>query len=152
MIVDKILNPYSLPPEFRAYAYDSIVLSHESKRVSINTSKFNQESLMTACGLNVLKLESLEELQIHDSGPLPPGEFLFFFKRKGDEYAILLKRLRDTFAHGHYESTKRDWITIRHRYKERGEKVENTRAFGNFKITTLKRLVAFLDVASSDAR
>lgn len=50
-------------------------------------------------------------------------------------------------THGHYGSNKRDRITIRHRYKGSHDKVENIRAFGNMKITTLKNLIAFLDTA-----
>lgn len=145
MITEKILNPYSLPATFRAYVYDAVILAKETQSVNINTSTFNKNVFLNDCELNLLMVETLDEVQLHDLFPWPEGEFFIFHRGKENGYSVLFKRLRDTFAHGDYESRNRDWITIRHRYKGDHEKTENTRAFGNFKITTLKKLIKFLD-------
>jgi hypothetical protein len=117
------------------------------KRVFINPSKFSKAAFEQACGLYVLKLESLDEVQRRDQEKWSPDQFLVFYGRgRGHEW--LFKRLRDTFAHGHFSSSKRGWITIRHRYKDSHEKTARTRLFGNLKVTTLKKLIGFLDVAA----
>lgn len=150
MNTEKVLNPYSLPATFRAYVYDDVVLAKETKRVDIITSIFSKKTLGNDCGLYVLKLEKLSDIQRRDLGTWSTDEFLIFYS-EGRGYECLFKRLRDTFAHGHYEQRKRGWITIRHRYKGHREKVENTRVFGNLKITTLKKLITFLDKSQNDA-
>lgn len=147
MSKDKIHSPYSLSATFRAYAYDEVVLAWETQRVSIISKTFSKKILESECGLYVLKLNKLSDVQGRDQGTWPSGEFLIFHN-DGRGYECLFKRLRDTFAHGHYWQSKRGWITVRHRYQNTREKVENTRAFGNLKITTLKNLVAFLDTAT----
>ena len=144
-------NPYSLPTAFRAYVYDAVVLAQETKRVNINTIGFNKHVLLSDCGINVLMVESLDEVELHDLCPWPEDDFFVFHKGKENGYTVLFKRLRDTFAHGHFESNSEDWIVIRHRYKGRGERVENTRAFGHMQIGTLRKLVSFLDTANRDA-
>lgn len=151
MKTEKVPDPYSLPAAFRAYVYDAVVLAKETKRVNINTSGFNKHVLLSECGINVLMVESLDEVQLHDLGPWPEDDFFVFHRGKGSGYTVLFKRLRDTFAHGHYESNSQDWIAIRHRYKGRGEEVENIRAFGNMQVGVLLKLVAFLDTANGDA-
>lgn len=144
----KNFNPYYAPADFRAYVYDAIVLAWETKRVDILTSTFNKKTLENICGLYVLRVNKLSDVQWRDQGSWPTGEFLIFHS-DGRGYECLFKRLRDTFAHGHYGQSKRGWITVRHRYQNPREKVENTRVFGNLKITTLKKLVTFLDTSNS---
>lgn len=150
MKANKALNPYCAPADFRAYAYNEIILAWETKRVNIITSTFNKKTLESECGLYVLRLDKLSDVQWRDQGAWSTDEFLIFHN-DGRGYECLFKRLRDTFAHGHYWQIKRGWITIRHRYQGVREKMENTRAFGSLKIATLKKLVAFLDAANSDA-
>lgn len=150
MNINTVMNPYSLPAEHRVYFYNEVVLAWETQRVDIISELFSKKALGRDCGLYVLKLDKLTDVQRHDQGKWLTDEFLIFYN-KGKGYECLFKRLRDAFAHGHYEQRKRGWITIRHRYKNPHEKVENTRAFGNLKITTLKKLITFLDKANSDA-
>lgn len=148
MNTDKVFRPYDLPATFRAYVYDAIVLSWETKYVNSIFSTFNNKTLQGDCGLDVQMIDKLPEVQLLDQGIWLESEFLVFYNNNERGYSCLYKRLRDTFAHGHYGSNKRGWITIRHRYKGSHDKVENTRAFGSLKITTLKKLVAFLDTAT----
>ena len=145
MLTDKALMPYRTPADFRAYAYDEVILAWETKRVSIISSTFNKKILESECGLYVLRLDKLSDVQWRDQGAWSTDEFLIFHN-DGRGYECLFKRLRDTFAHGHYWQSKRGWITIRHRYEDRSG-VENTRAFGNLKIATLKKLITFLSTA-----
>lgn len=146
----KILNPYSLSAAFRGYVYDAVILAWETGRADIISSTYSKKTLGSECGLYVLKLNKLEDVQLRDEGTWSKDEFLIFHRKKGRGYECLFKSLRDTFAHGHYSSSKRGWITIRHRYKYSENEVEKTRAFGNMRISTLKKLVAFLDKATSD--
>ncbi len=117
---DKAFNPYSSPSDFRAYVYDVVVLAWETEHVDIITSKFDKKILHSDCGLDVLMLDTLDEVQLRDQDAWPIGEFLIFL-RKGSGYAGLFKRLRDTFAHGHYELNEQSWITIRHRYQKNSD-------------------------------
>ncbi|MDO9011077.1 MAG: hypothetical protein Q7U78_04595 [Gallionella sp.] len=144
---DKIHSPYSLSATFRAYAYDEVVLAWETQRVNIISAKFNKKTLEDGCGLYVLRLDKLSDVQRRDEGTWSSDEFLIFHN-DGRGYECLFKRLRDTFAHGHYWQSKQDWITIRHRYKGSRDKLPNTRVFGNLRISTLKRMVAFLDTTN----
>jgi hypothetical protein len=147
MNTEKVLNPYSLPATFRAYVYDAIVLTWEFKHVNSIFPTFNNKTLCSDCGLDVLMLDTLNEVQLRDQDILSTDEFLIFHKR-GSGYAGLFKRLRDTFAHGHYGLNEQGWITIRHRYKGPKEKAAKTRAFGHLRIGTIKKLVAFLDTSA----
>lgn len=146
MSSEKPLSPYSLPDNFRAYVYDVVVLALETKRVDILPDNYNKKTLASKCGIHVLKLDKLSDVQWRDQGVWSPEEFLVFYN-EGRGYDCLFKRLRDTFAHGHYWQSKRGWIAVRHRYKTPRDKVENTRLFGNMKISTLRNLVAYLDIS-----
>ena len=141
-------GPYTASADFRNYVYNNIVLAWETRRVSINSASYSKSVLQKECNLYVLNLRKLSDVQLLDQGKWLSEEFVIFYN-EGRGYECLFKRLRDTFAHGHYWQSKRGWITIRHRYKNPREKVENTRVFGKLKVTTLKKLVAFLDTAYS---
>ena len=138
------LAPYLLPSTVRLYVYDSIVLAWETKQVTIIKESFSKKKLEEKCGLYVLKIDKLSELKRRDQEPWQTGEFLCFYN-DGRGYECLFKRLRDTFAHGHYGLYKRGWITIRHRYKGRGDMEATTRAFGRFRTDTLKKLAKYLN-------
>jgi len=144
---EKIHSTYNLPATFRAYVYDEVILAWETERVNIISSTFDKKMLHSSCGLDVLMLATLAEVQLREQDALSTGEFLIFL-RTDNGYAGLFKRLRDTFAHGHYGANEQGWVTIRHRYKGPKDKLENTRAFGKMKIATLKKLVSFLDTAA----
>lgn len=148
--IEKKFNPYSSSDNFRAYVYDAIILAHETKRVKINGTTFNVNALYSTCRVDAKMLETLDDVQMLDKNIPSNEEFIAFLKSPGGGYSCLFKRLRDTFAHGHYESNVKGWITIRHRFKGKGDSVERTRAFGNLKITSLKKLVAFLDTANAN--
>lgn len=148
MRTDKVLEPYSAPADFRAYVYDAIVLPWETKDVSIISSRFSRKILGKKCGLDILMLHKLYDVQQRDEDTWPKKEFLIFYKNDGQGYECLFKRLRDTFAHGHYEQSKRGWITIRHRYKDPHNKSPNTRIFGDLRISTLKKIIEFLNTTS----
>lgn len=143
---DVTLRPYQAPADFRAYVYDAVVLAWETQRVDIISATFNKKALEKECGLYVLRLDKLSDVQWRDQSTWSTDEFLIFYN-DGRGYECLFKRLRDTFAHGHYWQNKRGWITIRHRFQGLREKVASTRAFGNLKITTMKKLVSFLDTS-----
>lgn len=147
MRTDKARSPYYAPADLRAYVYDAVVLAWETKRVDIISSKFNKKTLESECGIYVLKLDNLRDVQWRDQGAWSSDEFLVFHN-DGRGYECLFKRLRDAFAHGHYWQSKRGRITMRHRFKGARDKVENTRALGNLKITTLKKPIAFLDTTT----
>lgn len=112
MSADKAHSPYHAPADFRAYVYDAVVLAWETKRVDIISSKFDKKILQSDCGLDVLILDTLAEIQLCEQGTLPAGEFLISL-RTDSGYAGLFKRLRDTFAHGHYGVNEQGWITIK---------------------------------------
>ena len=144
MNIDKTLNPFGLPSTFRAYVYNTVVLAWEMQCVDIISSKFDSKTLHSDCGLDVLRVKTLNDVQLYDLATWPTNEFLIFL-RTDNGYTGLFKRLRDTFAHGHYGLHKQGWITIRHRYHGK------TRMFGNLRISTLKKLVVFLGKANSNA-
>ena len=102
---DKIYSPYSLPATFRAYVYDTIVLAWETKLMNSTFPSFNNKTLRSDCGIDVIMLASLDEIQLRDQDSWPTNEFLLF-QKKGGGYARLFKSLRDTFAHGHYGVTE----------------------------------------------
>lgn len=147
----KALKPYSAPADFRAYVYDAIVLRWETKNVNIISSRFSKEKLANECGLHILMLRNLYDVQQLDDSTWPKKEFLIFHN-DGRGYECLFKRLRDTFAHGHYEQNKRAWITIRHRYKGSRDKSPNTRVFGDLRISTLQKMITFLDTTAQTSK
>ncbi|WP_146114958.1 hypothetical protein [Malikia spinosa] len=133
------LDPYCLPESFRSYVYEFVVLAWEVKKVEINPEKFSKKDLAEICGLYVLKIDKLIEMDRRDQEVWPTNEFLYFYggdKVKG--YECLFRRLRDAFAHGHYGSCNRGWVEIRHFYKNRGQEKAVPRVFGRVRINTLK--------------
>lgn len=135
------LDPYRTTVAFREYVYSEVILAWETERVDIISSKFDKKILHSTCGLDVLMLDTLGDVHQCEQDIWPTGEFLIFL-RTDNGYSGLFKRLRDTFAHGDYGLNEHNWITIRHRFQEK------TRMFGTLQITTLKKLVVFLDKAN----
>ena len=74
---------------------------------------------------------------------------MVFYNDKGAGHECLFKRLRDTFAHGHYGSPKSNWVKIRHSYKGRNDKGKLIRIFGQLRISTLRKLILFLDTVGA---
>lgn len=144
-------DPFSTPANFRAWVYSVIVLQHETGRVSYVAQKYHKTTIKKAAsGLTVEKRNNLAEVQLLENEPSfgSSEEFLVFYYDKGTGHECLFKRLRDTFAHGHYGSPRSNWIEIRHRFKGRNDKEDLTRIFGRLKISTLKTLVAYIDTSS----
>jgi len=145
------LSPFKLPKLFRHYLYDSVVLAWETGQVSIVPRNFSKKILNTTLGLRVEKLRSVSDVELRSSTNWGPDEFLVFHGQGGG-YESLFKRLRDSFAHGHYGLEKRGWIIIWHRYAGHGEKRETTRLYARLRQTTLKQLVEYLNQSSATER
>ncbi|MBK7520497.1 MAG: hypothetical protein IPI75_10200 [Gammaproteobacteria bacterium] len=142
----KKLDPFTLPAEFRGYAYSEIVLGWETGRVRVKPGNFSRKVLEKSLEIFVLRIDSLADLRAEEDKPAPTKEHLVFLRGKSG-YKGIFKRLRDTFAHGDFGSPEDGWIEIRHRYKQHREKIEQTRVFGKLKVDSLKRLVSFLEVS-----
>ena len=138
----KTYDPFTAPADFRAYAYTNIVLAFETKSVRILDARYSKKVLSDECGVHVLMLAKLPDVQTEVNRKWSPDEFVIFYG-EGSGYECLFKRLRDSFAHGHFCTQRRGWITLRHQYKGRDKKMA-TRLFGNLKISTLRKLVTFL--------
>lgn len=137
------LDPFDLPEQLRSYFYDAIVLAWETKRVQINKARFSRQCLEAGLGFRVENLRKISEVEAR-VGSLKSSEQILIFHVQGKGYECLLKRLRDSFAHGHYGKGKSNWITINHRYKGRNDKRESTRLFARVKQSKIKELVEFL--------
>lgn len=138
------LSPFKVPKSFRSYLYDHVVLTWETGQVSIIQGNFSKKIISTTLGLRVEKLKKVSDVEQRSSSSWGPDEFLVFHG-EGQGYESLFKRLRDSFAHGHYGLEKRGWIIIWHKYRGRSEKCETTRLYGRLRQTTLKQLVGYLD-------
>ncbi len=138
---------FSTPANFRAWAYDAIVLRYETEQVNFVSKRYYKATIKKAVGLTVEKRNNLAEVQSLNVSLGFDDEFLVFYYDKGTGYECLFKRLRDTFAHGDYGQPKSNWIEIRHQFKGRNDKTEQLRIFGRLKISTLKKLVEFLDAS-----
>lgn len=137
-------NPFKTPADFRAYVYDFVILPWEMTKTEIRSEIYSKKAVQQCCGLHILKFNKLSDSQGHDQGTWSKNEFLIFHNQ-GKGYECLFKRLRDTFAHGHYWQEKRGWISLRHRYPSPRQKMNNTYLFGNLKIITFKKLIEFLN-------
>ncbi len=138
------LDPFDLTEPIRSYLYNNVVLKWEVGAISVIPETFSKKTLHTSIGVRVELVRKLSEVERRCSSPWGADEFIIFYV-EGKGYESLFKRLRDAFAHGHYGSDKRGWITIWHRYKGRSEKQENARLYGRLKQSSLKQLVSFID-------
>ncbi len=142
------LNPFDVPATFRSYLYDQIVLRYETKKIFINQGDFNKKCIEGIGGIEVINVRKLSDMERFVNSYRGAGESLIFYT-EGRGYECLFKRFRDSFAHGHYGSDKRGWITVWHRYKGGKDGMEVTRLFARLRQTTLKELVDFLDLSKS---
>lgn len=138
------LNPFDLPEVFRNYLYNNVVLKWETGVISVAPETFSKKSLYASLGIRVELVRKLSEVERRCSSSWGSDEFIVFYV-EGKGYESLFKRLRDSFAHGHFGSDKRGWIKICHRYKGRSEKQENARLYGRLKQSSLKQLVSYID-------
>ncbi len=140
------IDPMLTPLTWREFLYNSVLLAYEMKRGRVRTGAFEKKTLDTTLGLHVVrktKLADMANAQVQYAKH--SGEFLVFFSNESG-WAPLLKRLRDTAAHGHYGLGKRGWLTIRHSFKGPRDKVERTRIFGNLKFQSFKQLTQFINL------
>lgn len=140
------LDPFDVSASSRAYAYNDILLAWETGRVKIIQSVYSKKTLESEVGIYALKAKNLSAVQSRKMANVAKEWLVFYGQGKG--YECLFKRLRDTFAHGHYGSSQRGWISIRHRYKGPRDKSAQTRMQGHLRTGTLKKLVVFLNTES----
>ena len=149
-----MINPYGTPDNFRAYVYSQIVLAWETQYKHMISPVYAPKTLEAACPpLQIMMLDTLDKVEDESKkqGNNLNDEFLVFHRAtKG--YECLFKRLRDTFAHGHYTQQKSDLIEIMHKYQGTKDKTERIRIFGQLKITTLESLVSFLKSVDVNTR
>ncbi len=148
MMIRPLQNPYETPKVLRSFLYDHVVLALETGQVTINPAHFSKKVLHNSIDLRVEKVKKLTDVDLRSVSPWGPDEFLIFYG-KGGGYESLFRRLRDAFAHGHYGSDRRGWITIWHKYRGTREKCETTRLFGRLRQSRLKNLITFLGSATS---
>lgn len=142
------LDPFSTPDSFRSWAYNNIVLKHESGIARILDKKYNKGVLKQNCNVLVERMDSLSLVDnFVKNSNLQSEEFMVFYCDKGMGYACLFKRLRDAFAHAHFHSPRNNWVEIGHSYKGRSDRLA-TRLFGRLKIASLKKLVAYIEVSN----
>ena len=147
MKIRHLLSPFDVSKTFRYYLYDNVVLAWETDQIAIVTGNFSKRVLNSSLGLRVEKIKKVSDVDLRSGSPWGPDEFLVH--GEGGGYEPLFKRLRDTFAHGHFGSERRGWITMCHRYKGGNEKHETTRLYARLKQSTLKQLVSYLDLSNS---
>ncbi len=139
------LNPFGLSEDLRNYFYNKVVLSWEMGVSNIRSDRYNKRNLSADVGFRVENFKKISDLERRVSCLNDSSEFLIFHI-EGKGYECLFKRLRDAFAHGHYGCGKSDWVTIFHRYKSRGQKVEQIRLLAKLHQSSIKKLIDLLSV------
>jgi len=144
----KKLDPMSVPPAWREFLYDSVLLPFETGTLKTKVGNYDSKAIESATGLTIKKIEKLADLQPLESqyNDFPEEFFVFYNPEKGMK--SLFERLRDVVAHGHFGLEKPNWIRIRHRFACKGNP-EATRAFGCLKFQSFKALVRFINVGHS---
>lgn len=146
--MNKKLDPLSVPPSWRVFLYDSVLLPFETGTLKTKAGNFDAKAIEADVGLLTVKKDKLADLQpLEAQYRNSEDEFLVFYNPEAGMKS-LFERLRDVAAHGHYGFEKTNWIRIRHRFAYSG-KPEATRMFGCLKIQTLKNLVQFINVAAT---
>lgn len=144
--LSKKLDPLSVPPSWRVFLYDSVLLPFETGTLKTKAGNFDSKAMESSIGLTAKKIDKLADLQpLEAQYKDVDDEFLVFYNpEKGMK--SLFERLRDVAAHGHYGLEKTNWVRIRHRFAYPG-KPEATRMFGCLRFQTLKGLVELINVA-----
>lgn len=148
MIGEK-LNPLLFPVTKRPYLYDKILLQWEIHKNVLREENFNGKKILAECGINVVSVTTADELTSKETEAISTdfikAGYLYFFN-KGNKYVpagypCLMKRLRDTVAHGDYSSPAKGWMTIRHVYNGK------IHIFGQIEIDRLRMLVDFMNTS-----
>lgn len=142
----EVLDPTLTPPTWRAFLYDQVLLPWETKSFQCRADAYSKTAIESTLGLLALKKNKLDELQpLESQFKKHKGEYLAFYC-DGKGYEVLFKRLRDSVAHADFTQDRRGWVKLSHRFQGRGERVPKLRLLGSMKFTTLKRLVAYINV------
>ncbi len=144
----KKLDPMSVPPSWRVFLYDSIVLPFETGTLKTRSGNFDTKAIKADVSLIAIKKDKLADLQPLEAQYKDSEIEFLIFHNPDSGMKSLFERLRDVAAHGHYTLEKHDWIRVRHRFAYPG-KPEATRMFGCLKIQTLKKLVTYLNRADT---
>lgn len=155
----KMKDPYAIHPEMRDFLYSEVLLLWETQTARVRDENINRQKLFSSLGFAVEYFNTLDELEAHEltltNGPVSGSDYLCFHNETKPEfragYECLLKRLRDTAAHGHYSATDDGRIHIRHRYAP-NKKPERTRVFGKLQFGNLKKLVSFISGGKDNTR
>lgn len=143
----KKIDPMSVPPSWRVFLYDSILLPFKTGTLKTRAGDFNAKAIKVDVDLLTIKKDKLSDLQpLEAQYKASEDEFLIFYNPEAGMKS-LFERLRDVAAHGHYAQEKPNWIRVRHRFAYSG-KPEATRMFGCLKFQTLKKLVRYLNRAA----
>ena len=144
-------DPYAIDPEIREFLYNEVLLLWETKAARVRDENINRQKLLFKLGFEVEYFNTLDELEARElalSNQTVVGiDYLCFHNETKPEfsagYECLLKRLRDTVAHGHYSATVDGRIHIRHRYSP-NTKAERTRVVAKLQFDNLKKLITFI--------
>lgn len=148
---NEMKDPYAIDPKIREFLYSEVLLLWETQTARVRDEKINRQKLLSSLGFSVEYFNTLDELEAHElalsNGSTPINDYLCFHNETKPEfragYECLLKRLRDTAAHGHYSATDDGRIHIRHRYSP-NNKPERTRIVGKLQFPNLKKLIVFI--------
>lgn len=149
--MSEMKDPYAIHPEIRKFLYSEVLLLWETQTARVRDENINRQKLLSSLGFSVEYFNTLDELEAHElalsDGSAPVNDYLCFHNETKPEfragYECLLKRLRDTAAHGHYSATDDGRIHIRHRYSP-NKKPERTRVVAKLQFHNLKKLITFI--------
>ncbi len=155
----RMKDPYAINPEIREFLYSEVLLLWETQAARVRDENISRQKLLSNLGFSVEYFNTLDELEAHElalsSGAVPVNDYLYFHNETKPEfragYECLLKRLRDTAAHGHYSATDDGRIHIRHRYSH-NKKPERTRVVAKLQFYNLKKLVTFIAGGKENSR
>lgn len=152
-------TPFSTSLEVRAFLYNSFVLPWETKLANVRDEKINAQKLHAALGFPVEYFNTLDELEAREASVANDssfdGDYVCFHNESKSEfsagYECLLKRLRDSAAHGHYSATSDNRILIRHRYSP-NKNPEKTRIVAKLGLDSLQKLLVFINGENTKSR
>jgi hypothetical protein len=145
--MSSVLDPNSVPVDWKRYLYCSILLPWETNLQHKEVfPRFGRNRPSVSVRLqNMVSLRDVE-LALHGHlGGNNKQSFIIFYCGKDQAYRALFKLLRKCVAHGHYGCANRVKIAFRHYH---GEKL---RLFGSLKFSELKEIIAFVSYEASGA-
>ncbi|MFH6563282.1 hypothetical protein [Aeromonas caviae] len=145
-------NPQTIRAALRHQLYDHVLLAWETKQVQINSARFNKKAISEQCGLELVGKKKLAEIeqQLGQRGVQNKNrqeQIVFYYKDSCHQ--SLFKSLRDVVAHGHYGQPQNGSVAIFHCYQGPRDKQPRVRIFGQCKVSSLRKLIRFLDTAST---